>query len=71
MTLKLVMRHWLHEYCEVYSNDDPGLTLTFMYFTSRLKLVPFVFVWENASPVDYQETVDACGVESWYILSNI
>ena len=39
-------RHWLHEYWQVYSNDDPGLTFTYMYFTSWSKLVPFVFVWE-------------------------
>ena len=33
--------HWLLEYYQVYSNDDPGLTLT--YFTTRSNLVPFVF----------------------------
>ena len=41
MTLKLGMQHWLLE----YSNDNPGLTLT--YFTARSNLVPFVFVWDN------------------------
>ena len=45
-TLKLGMWHWLLEYYQICSNDDPGLTLT--YFTARSNLVPFVFVWENA-----------------------
>ena len=42
MTLKLDMRHWLLEYFQVCSNDDPGLTLT--YFTAGSTLVPFVVV---------------------------
>ena len=33
MTLKLGMLHWVLEYYELCSNDDPGLTLT--YFTAR------------------------------------
>ena len=46
MTLKLGKQHWLLEYYQIYSNDDPGLTLT--YFTARSNVVPFAFVWENA-----------------------
>ena len=42
-------------------NDNPGLALT--YFTERSKLVPFVFVWENAKSVDFQETIEACSVK--------
>ena len=38
MTLKLGMH-------QVYSNDDPGSTLT--YFTARSNLVPYGFVWEK------------------------
>ena len=41
MTLKLGMYHWVLEYYQVYSNDDPGFTLT--YFTARSNLVPYVF----------------------------
>ena len=41
MTLKLGNWHWLLEYYQIYSNDDPGLTLT--YFTGRSNLVPFIF----------------------------
>ena len=45
MTLKVGMQHWVLEYYQVYSNDDPGLTLT--YFTVRSNLVPYAFVWEK------------------------
>ena len=45
MTLKLGIRHWLLEYYQVFSNDDPGLTLT--YFTAG-QIAAFVFVLENA-----------------------
>ena len=42
MTLTLGMQHWVHEYYQVGSNDDPRLTLT--YFTARLNLIPCAFV---------------------------
>ena len=42
-TLKLGMQHWVLEYYQVCSNDDPELTLT--YFTARSNLVPYAFVW--------------------------
>ena len=45
MTLKLGVQHQVHEYYQVYSNDDTGLTLT--YFTTRSNLVPYDFVWEK------------------------
>ena len=41
-TLKIGMQHRVLEYYQVYSNDDPGLTLT--YFTARSDLVPDAFV---------------------------
>ena len=44
MALNLGMQHWVHEYYQVCSNDDSGLTLT--YFTARLNLVPYAFIWE-------------------------
>ena len=44
--LKLGMRHWLLEYYQICSNDDPGLTMT--YFTARSNLVSFVLIWKNA-----------------------
>ena len=42
MTLKAGMQHRVLQYCQVYSNDDPGLTLT--YFTARSNLVPYAFI---------------------------
>ena len=42
------------EYYQVYSNDDPGLTLT--YFTARSNLVPYAFVWEKGETMDFSET---------------
>ena len=38
-TLKLGMRHLVLEYYQVCSNDDPGLTLT--YLMARSNLVPY------------------------------
>ena len=55
MTLKLGMQHRVHEYYQVYSNDDPGLTLT--YFTARSNLVPYAFVWEKGKTMDISETI--------------
>ena len=55
MTLNLGMHHWVLEYYQVCSNDDPGLTLT--YFTARSNLVPYAFVWENGKTVNLSETI--------------
>ena len=55
MTLKVGMLHWVFEYYQVYSNDDPELTLT--YFTARSNLVPYAFVWEKGKTMDLSETV--------------
>ena len=51
MTLKLGMQHRMLEYYQVYSNDDPGLTLT--YFTARSNLVPYAFIWETVKTMDF------------------
>ena len=55
MTLKLGMQHWVLEYYQIYSNDIPGLTLT--YFTARSNLVPYAFVWEKGKTMDFSETI--------------
>ena len=55
MTLKLGMHHRVLEYYQVCSNDDPGLTLT--YFTARLNLVPYAFVWEKGKTMDFSESI--------------
>ena len=55
MTLKLGMQHWVLEYYQVCSNDDPELTLT--YFTARSNLVPYAFVWEKCKTMAVSETI--------------
>ena len=55
MTLKLGMLHRVLNYYQVYSNGDPGLTLT--YFTARSNLVPYAFVWEKGKTMDFAETI--------------
>ena len=55
MTLKLGMQHRVHEYYQVYSNDDPGLTLA--YFTARSNLLPYAFVREKGKTMDFSETI--------------
>ena len=55
MTMKLGIQHRVLQYYQVYSNDNPGLTLT--YFTARSHLVPYAFVWENGKTMDFSETI--------------
>ena len=55
MTLKLGMLHWVLEFYQIYSNDDPGLTLT--YFKAKSNLVPYAFVWEKGKIMDFSETI--------------
>ena len=49
------MQHWVLEYCQVYSNDDPGMTLT--YITTRSNLVPDAFAWDKGKTMDFSETI--------------
>ena len=55
MSLKLGMQHPVLEYYQIYSNDDPGLTLT--YFTARSNLVPYAFIWEKGKTMDFSGTI--------------
>ena len=55
------MHHWVREYYQVCSNDDPGLTLS--YFTARSNLVPYAFVWEKGKTVDFSETIVVYGLK--------
>ena len=41
-----------------YSNDYPGLTLT--YFTARSNFSTLAFIWENGTVMDYLE-INASG----------
>ena len=60
MTLKFSVLHWVCEYYQICSNDDPGLTLT--YFTARSNLVPYTFVWEKVKTIEFLETIVACDI---------
>ena len=51
ITLKVGMQHWVLEYYQVCSNDDPWMTLT--YFMARSSLVPYAFVWEKDKRVNF------------------
>ena len=46
---------------QVYSNDDPELTLT--YFTTRSNLAPYAFVWEKGKTMDFLETIVVYGIK--------
>ena len=55
MTLTVGMQHRVCEYYQVCSNDDPGLTLT--YLMVRSNLVSYAFVWEKDKTIDFSETI--------------
>ena len=57
----LGMRHRVLEYYQVYSNDDPGLTLT--NFMARSNLVPYACVWEKGKIMYFSETVVVYGLK--------
>ena len=61
MTLKLGMQNQVHEYYQVCSNDDPGLTMT--CFTARSNLVPYAFVWGKGKTIDFSETIVVCDIK--------
>ena len=52
MTLKLSMQLRVHEYYQVYSNDDPGLTLT--YFMARSN---YAFAREKDETINFSEII--------------
>ena len=51
MTFKVGMQHWVLEYYQVSSNDDPGMFLT--YCMARSNLVPYAFILEKCKTIDY------------------
>ena len=55
IALKLGIQHRMLEYYKIYSNDDPGLTLT--YFMARSNLIPYAFVWEKGKTMNFSETM--------------
>ena len=61
MTLKVGMQHWVLKYYQIYSNVDPGMTLT--YSRARSNLVPYAFVWEKGKTMDFLETIVAFDIK--------
>ena len=55
MNLNLTRRHRVLEYYQVCSNDDPGLTLT--YVTGRSNLITYAFVRKKGKTMDFSETI--------------
>ena len=55
MTLTLGMHHRVLEYYQVCSNEDAGLTVT--YITARSNLVPYAFIWEKGKTKDFSGTI--------------
>ena len=55
MTLKFGILHRVLNYYQVYSNADPGLTLT--YFRARSNLIPYAVLWEKGKTIDFSETI--------------
>ena len=55
MTLKLGMQHRVLEYYQVYSNDDPGLTM--IYLIARSNLVLMLLYGEKGKTTDFSETI--------------
>ena len=54
---KLGMYHRGLQPIKVCSNDEPGVTLT--YLTARSNLVTKAFLWEKVKTVDFSETIAA------------
>ena len=55
MTLKLSIQHCVLEHYQIYSNDAPGLTLT--YFTAKSNLVPYAFIRQKVKTMDFSGTI--------------
>ena len=52
MILKVGIQHWILEYYQICSNDDPEMTLA--YFTAKSNLVPYAFVWEKGKTIFFR-----------------
>ena len=56
MTLKVSMQHWVLEYYQVCSNDDPGMTLT--YFTAKSNWSPMLLYGKKVKQwILFSETI--------------
>ena len=61
MNMKVCMQHWVLEYYQVCSNDDPGLTLT--CFTTMSNSIHHAFVWEKGKTMAFSETIVVCYIQ--------
>ena len=50
------MQHWVLQYCQVCSNDDPEMTFTYLQY-SKVRFGPLCFVLEKGKTMDFSETV--------------
>ena len=55
MTLKIDIQHQVLEYYQICSNDEPGLTRTYLMAMSNF--VPYAFIWEEGKTMDFSETI--------------
>ena len=53
MTLKLGMQHWVLEYYQIYSNDDPEFTL----FYGKVKFGSLCFCMGKRKKMEFSETI--------------
>ena len=67
-TLKLGMQYPINEYYQMYSNEYPGMTLSF--FTTKSYLVLYAFVWEKDKDINnilvYDIKVGRCSQSDEY-----
>ena len=67
-TLKLGMQYPINEYYQMYSNEYPGMTLSF--FTAKSYLVLYAFVWEKDKVINnilvYDIKVGRCSQSDEY-----
>ena len=61
MIFKVGMQHRVLKYYQVWSNDDPGLTL--ICFTAMSNLVHYAFVWEKGKTMDLLENIVVCDIK--------
>ena len=59
--MKLCMKHQRPKLFIIYTNFDPGLTLT--YFTARSNFATWALSWENVTMMDSLEIFASCDLE--------
>ena len=70
MTLKVGMQYWVLEYYQICSNDDPGMTLTFLWHGQIWSLRHPSHNTSSSSPSQYKRTPCALPVallQDWHL----